>query len=480
MFLQFDISIGCMVRDTYIIQGGTMKNAVRLLIAVSLFFVCVRGYAGEHGFTRQFDPIVVQGAKLAPFIGQDIRNLRLYKAVREKGRLAVQPIPFQPIPIQIDERNEYGDWIFNFDKHGNPVPFKRTTLAPQDQLVFMAKDAGVKAKTEQLDIQGSSVMEIELTDPGNNAHAYVYLALFKDNPPPLSRMQYVQYDPKDDRVTAQLYTMAFSKKVPLSYDYYAVPKSAGGEGINIFDGFKMRLDIDTVLFNIHRDEGDFKSRLVGYIQGPVRVIRRVANSMDIMLGIQSPSILSDSMYYYDFFQFPTVVDIPIDLQRLYVVKKARLVTTTDFNHNALGMYFYNSNNPKGLKITGIMSKAQEALNRTPYDWAVVSGPQGAWMNRVVMGKGVPFTKGLYFVDDETKPDPPENEPGQIGNTGYDFGNLMKARKGTYTFTSYIYVPIGYKPGDEEPWLNIIDHPVTDVVYYNNKQVEPVKFTFKNH
>lgn len=451
-----------------------MKKFVIYILAIITFFISTTIYANERVFKREFDPVIIEGADLAPFIGRDINNFRLYRSVFNRGRIDTRVIPFQ-----FDEKNEKGDWIFNFDKHGNPVPLKRTSLSPRDQLVFMAKDAGEKIEANQLKLKNADVMEIQLTDPLNNTHAYVYLAYFKDNPPPLSPVQYVSYDPISDRVTAKLYIMGFSKKVPISYDYYVIPKSGGGEGINIFDRFKMRLDIDTSLVSIHRDEDEFKSRLVGYIQGPVRVIRRVANSMYIALGLHSPSVLSDSMYYYDFFQFPTIVDIPIDLQRLYIVKKARLITVTDFNHNAIGMYFYNSNNPEGLKITGKMSEAQEKLDRSPYDWAVVSGPQGAWMNRVVMGREVPFTKRLYFVDDVAKPDPPENEPGQIAETGYDFGNLMKAKKGVYTFTSYIYVPIGYKPGDEKQWLNIIDHPINCMVYYNNKPVTPVQFKIRN-
>lgn len=434
------------------------------LLSLTYFVKVNIVHANNHKFTRKFDPVVISGAELSPFLGKDIHKIRLYSVIIKDKRSIVQPIPFQ-----IDERDENGNWIFNFDKYGNPVYLKRASLAAQDQLVFMAKDAGDRTKTDKLEFNEAQTIEIELTDTLNNSHAYVYLLYFNDTPPPISPVHYVQYDPVKDVVNAKLYEMGFSKKSPISYDYYVIPKSAGGEGINLFDRFKMRLDIDTSLVNIHRDESQFQSKLIGYIQGPVRIIRRVANSMYIALGFQSPAVLSDSIYYYDFFQFPTIVDIPIDLQRLYIVKKARLITSTDFNHNALGMKFYNSNNPKGLMITGKMSRAQEELNRAPYDWAVVSGPQGAWMNRVVMGKDIPFTKGLYFVDDKTKLDPPENEPGQIANTGYDFGNLLKAKKGIYTFTSYIYVPIKYKPGDEKPWLNIIDHPISYVIYYYDKK-----------
>ncbi len=478
-----------MLKKSTILTEDVMRKAVRMSVLVGLLLTFTVSAFAKAGpvFDRRFDPVVVPGSDLAPFIGHTIADLRLYK-VESHNRLQM----VRAIPFQIDERDKYGDWHFDFDKHGTYVPYKRHSLASQDELVFMSKDAGARlvgngaAFDRGLAVNGragqkvstpvvAGIVEIKLTDPLNDAHAYVYLAYFKSDPPALSPVRYVRYDPAADRIYGTLYDMGFSKKAPVSYDYYVIPKSAGGEGINIFDRFKMRLDISTFLFSMHRDEDDFKSRLVGYIQGPVRVIRRVANSMDVVWGIQSSSVLSDSMYYYDYFQFPTIVNIPIDMRKLYVIKKAKLITTTDFNHNAIGMFFYNSNNLKGIEITGRMSKAQEDLNRSPYDWAVVAGPQGAWMNRVVMGKDVPFTKDLYYVDDRTKLDPPENEPGQIGSTGYDFGNLLKANKGTYTFTSYIYVPIGYRPGDERPWLNIIDHPITYIVSYDHKQVVPVKF-----
>ncbi len=444
-------------------------GAVLLTAAPRAHARSTRVLPGSGGFDRRFDPVVIKAGGLGPYIGYDISHLRLYRVAPGHDAAGLQPIPFQ-----IDERDEKGDWIFNYDSQGKPIPLKRTVLAPRDELVFMAKDAGARLQGTEPGVKGDGSLEIELTDPINNTHAYVYLVFFKANPPPPSPVTYVRYDPIKDMVYGTFYTMGFSKKSPVSYDYFAVPKSEGGEDVNIFDRFKMRLDVDASLFSLHRDEDQFKSRLIGYIQGPVRVVRRVANSMDVIWGIQSGAVLSDSMYYYDYFQFPTIVDIPIDMKKLFIVKKARLVTTTDFNHNAIGMYFYNSNNPKGLEITGTMSKAQQELNRGPYDWAVVAGPQGAWMNRVVMGKDVPFIKDLYYVDDKTKLDPPENEPGQIGSTGYDFGNLLKADKGTYHFISYIYVPIGYRPGDEKPWLNIIDHPIEDMVYHDGKQVKTVK------
>jgi hypothetical protein len=40
------------------------------------------------------------------------------------------------------------------------------------------------------------------------------------------------------------------------------------------------------------------------------------------------------------------------------------------------------------------------------------------------------------------------------------------------------VPVGYKPGDERAWLNIIDYPITTMIYYQGKLVEPIKVELK--
>ncbi|MCL4478195.1 MAG: hypothetical protein M1381_03725, partial [Deltaproteobacteria bacterium] len=83
-----------------------MKKALLGLVAFSMVFAGVRGYADGHRFNRRFDPVVLQGTTISPFLGRNIENFRLYKVVREKGkhglvRESLQSTPFQPIPFQI-------------------------------------------------------------------------------------------------------------------------------------------------------------------------------------------------------------------------------------------------------------------------------------------------------------------------------------------------------------------------------------------
>ena len=59
--------------------------------------------------------------------------------------------------------------------------------------------------------------------------------------------------------------------------------------------------------------------------------------------------------------------------------------------------------------------------------------------------------GLYFADDQTKPDPPENERGTVGDVGVVI-DMSGLKSGTYHGTYYTYYKSGFRRGDERPFL----------------------------
>jgi hypothetical protein len=112
-----------------------------------------------------------------------------------------------------------------------------------------------------------------------------------------------------------------------------------------------------------------------------------------------------------------------------------------------------------------MSVAERALDRRQYSWSLVAGTlpaePGAWMSRFVFNRtDFPATYHLYYLDDMTTPDPPENEAGSCGNIGYEFDGVPYVRKGVLRLTTYMY-PLGglYRPGDERPVLDDLDRPL---------------------
>ena len=77
---------------------------------------------------------------------------------------------------------------------------------------------------------------------------------------------------------------------------------------------------------------------------------------------------------------------------------------------------------------------------------------------------MPLKSDLFYVDDDSAPDPPEFVPGQSPNIGFLMSKMEELEKGSYFF--YILIHIieePYKSGIEAAYLNIMDKQVKAVV-----------------
>jgi hypothetical protein len=127
------------------------------------------------------------------------------------------------------------------------------------------------------------------------------------------------------------------------------------------------------------------------------------------------------------------------------------------------MIYYNSNNLKGLTDDGVMSDEEKNMNKAPFTWAVVKnntqGNTTAFLNMPVISESVPVEPALYYMDDETLTDPPEEYPGQRGNLGYELDNFQWLKKGTHSIGSVLYALPDFNAGDEVPLINIMAKPL---------------------
>jgi len=430
-----------------------LLSAILVSLLISLLLSALRAnscFASDAGtITRKSDPVIIPGKELKMFLGEKTGNLRLYSYTG--GRLA-------PVPYQFDERGEEGEYIFPF----GPEASREETglLDGNDELVFMARDLGGRSKASP---EGaSSRAEIEIADPLTGGRAWVYLFSFED-PPPRSDIDYVSITPGGDRVEAENFVMGFSDEAPIGFDFLAIKPAGGGRGENTVDRLKVRVEMIVRMINlrIRKNESDFESRLVAFIDGPVRVIRRTENRMFFFWKIASPSTTVDNVFYYNTFIFPTRVNVPFDIGTL--AEEFNFRVSTDGNENQDGMIFINEHNTEGTVLDGHMSEKEKTLDLSPYKWSVVYGTKegntGAWINRLEFDDGVDAVPGLYYMDDIEALEPPENDPGQFGALGYDVGNMETVKKGYWHIISYMYNTPEYHPGDEKEFLDIIDHPL---------------------
>ena len=144
-----------------------------------------------------------------------------------------------------------------------------------------------------------------------------------------------------------------------------------------------------------------------------------------------------------------------------IITSMQIFAATEFCRNAVGMEFFSNSVGQGLLIDGILSPQEKAVRQDiNEEWQLVTGAQGTWMNRIVIGPGLEkVRRSLLYMDNVEHMDPPEEEPGIIGKVGLALGNLENLKGGSYTFRSYIHFPEHFQKGGEKRILNMLDYPL---------------------
>jgi hypothetical protein len=188
-------------------------------------------------------------------------------------------------------------------------------------------------------------------------------------------------------------------------------------------------------------------------------MRRVANSMRLVMGIQSPKIIAYSVYYRDAIETPNVLSLPVSLGS--VARSAGFEGGTDHNRNALGMRFTSSNNPQGVLVDGRMSPEERAMDFGDYQWTLLSGEPGQVLSLVRMGETIRdvLYKKLIYVDDMFGSNAPEDEPGSTPKVGFSLENVLALKRGTYSYNACFYFLSEYGPGRENAYLDVLDDPL---------------------
>ncbi len=403
---------------------------------------------------RKSDFVEIQGDELPSLHGRPVELFEL---------LALQDGMLKPIPFQIDERVPTGKgrfaWVLPLGPAGGTIK-DDARLDADDELVFMAKDLGLQAGPELKGRISSPAVEIEVTDPINGAKGYVYFGAAAGIPR-LSPEDYVDYDADRDYIKTAVYDIGHSEVFPIAHNLNVVKKEAGGEGVDLIDIFKQRLLATAFFGKIKFDKRakDWTSDISAYKDGPVRVIRRNENHLFLTKRIKSPSLYTQTFYLRDTFWFPGEVNAPFRLSRL--ITSLDIFLATEFCRNAVGMEFTSNSIRESVLIDGITSPQEQALDRwVDQEWQLVTGSQGTWINRTVLGTGLEAVRrDLFYAEDVLQEDPPEEEPGIIGKLGIALDKIEQLEGGRYSFRSYIHFPEHFKPGDERNILNLLDHPL---------------------
>jgi len=407
-------------------------------------------WPGESSLARRLDVIFLEGNRLAELCGKALDGIRV--STLQEGELV-------PIPFQIDETDPEGNLVLTGGEQASCDPDR--SFDANDLLLFLARDLGPRAPARLLQAPGARAWEVGVTDPVDGSQGWAYVTC-SCAPPPLNPDRYVRYtleEGKVDDVETRTYTIRYPWGAYYA-DRMVLRTSANGEGMDFLDRLKTRgtFTLFFSLLKIRVNEEKMSARVVGYRAGPIRVVRRLSYWADLGLGLRSPKFEADIFYYDTFLNAPVTTHIPVRLDLFF--SKAFGEIGTDYNHEAYGMIFKNSSNPEGALVDGRMSPQEEHLDLSMDAWRLVTGPQGTFFRGKIPENDLTpqVTMTVEYVDDITRPDPPECEPGQVGHV-FDRVDVLRVKPGVYKTDVMFLIPPDYRPGDETLYMQWEKNPL---------------------
>lgn len=389
-------------------------SVVRLIaIAAAAAAVASLGGGGAPGveadaassLNRPQDPVVLTGAAAPSFLGSAPGDI---VAFRYTG-------VWQQVPVQVDERA-----VVDLGTVYNQAPIgvayltyadagtyagadADATLDADDEIVFMAKDAGgaPAAFSEPGGVLAGSGVQVTVTDPLNpSQHGHVFLFRQDGSLSPGAGQQYVTYgfnllsgpylstyqlldgpNPEDSSVTTPYYAHHFADRwVSDRANIYA----GGASGVDILDRHKALFAPGVCV----RSEDTFVDAEGAFIvnkSGPVRAIRSY-------IGANSGPLTQRQHVFYERRQ-----DITTNL-RVHAI--SGVMDFFDYSPDATGMTYYNSLNTGGVTIDG----NPETPAAGPYTWEMVTGAQGSLTMAGATSTNISgFAYTSYYLDDTTPP-----------------------------------------------------------------------------
>lgn len=385
---------------------------------------------------RPYDPVIVPTAKLAGLPDRATARCRLYAA--RDG--AVEPIPFQ-----FDARDRDGELVLS------DADF---TFDDDDELVFMAKDAGDRVDAAALPAAGDGAVEIVVTDRAAGARGWAYLVHFPGEPPPRSPVRYARYDPVRQQAQALFYEADYAHDRSNFLAEIRVAPAAGGTGEPLIRRLVMRIHpVFSLLLTTWGPtftEESFSVAPDGLKNGPVRAVRRVRESLD--LGRFFPEVPSGTVttyYYFNSFTTPSTFSIP--WLPLKALRDFRFESVDAFDAGADDVRYWDADNPGGIALG---RGEHPAASERDHDWWVVSSRRGTLLHAL----HIPLQWQAWGIARGIVVRPLDGTEGGVGYSLLGMTNLR--RPGTYALDSALVVlPHPYRPGDEVEALAMFREPL---------------------
>ena len=363
---------------------------------------------------------IIEGQQIPTLLQHSTSTIQVYAFHGDRS---------EPIPFQIDERDNRDRWIL--DQGPQPKSDDSPNVFDEnDVLVLMNRDLGERGNLARLPKEATAWAEVRV---GSEAEplGFAYIGLFAESPTAsLSHSQYTRYDAQADKVDADRYTVAFAG-APFP-THLAFVDHSGDTAANLIAGVRVIGEVRFLrgLFTLRRTDQDIHAEVLAYRQGAVRTIRRARYWIPLPLGFRTNGRI-DVLFYRDFVEGTATVKLKVpprlvladgELQayfRFLDLSGARLLVEGKENNSL---------------VDGHMDTAEQALQRRPARWAALVLPNGRTLLLIARLEGAlqRLEQRLYFDDSQTD----ETHVGNKPHFGFEFSGINQLETGTHRLSVF--------------------------------------------
>ncbi len=402
---------------------------------------------GARTLQRVHDPVVVSTARLARLPTHDTRAVLLYRL--EAGR----PVP---IPFQFDARDRDGEVIVD-----GPRDF---AFDDNDELVFMAKDAGDRAETRSWPDGCDAAVEIEVADPrpGDGGRAWAYLVHFPEPPPAPAFEPYVTFDTVAQRARSAFYQVAYAPERNF-FTAVHLGDARGQLGPNLLRQTRMRgSPTFSLLFrDVTLDFTEQNSLIAvdGVRVGAVRAVRRARLSID--LGGLFPDLPGGIAYTY---HYRTAYLTPSRIGFSWLILKAlrafRFENVLEFVTTAMPLTYFDRTHPGGIALDQLGSG--DVSSADDHEWWAHTSAAGTMLHALVIP---PRWREWGVARGTLVRAAADGGSAGTRSAGYTLENMARLREaGSWDLLmASVVLPRPFRPGDEEEPMALVRAPLTTEV-----------------
>lgn len=330
-----------------------------------------------------------------------------------------------PIPWQLDERDAEGELALPDGPQPNPDDPSGVVDA-NDEILWMADDAGRRIAPGEAPAAATCALEIELR--GGAASAWVY-AFAVPVPARRSPLRYVEYDPGRDEITSARVAIGFGAPTPR---YLSLRGADGQPGPNLLDRLKVRASARFFgLIPLGRDEGDIQWVFSAWHAGPIRIVRREWQWVRLGWGLRTPIFRTESVVYRDSVELP--VRLRLNFPPAYFFSGIEVQAALDFRD----LRGWTVRTPAGASgVVGAIDPAAAARLTAPNaDWLALEGPSVTVVLRLQLSDSFASLRRQLLYRDNDSGYEPESVAGEHPAIGFRLTEWGDVDRGHHWFAA---------------------------------------------